>query len=73
MLVTQQSRFLLLSQIQNVVASCRVTEAGVTIDLRKLVLKARNAEFQPKVSLADCCARRAACRLAYAPRQTTLN
>ena len=31
------------------VSSCRVTEQGTTIDLKKLVIKARNAEYNPKV------------------------
>ena len=36
-------------QIQNVVASCRITPEGTKINLKELVQGARNAEYNPKV------------------------
>ena len=39
-------------QIKNVVASCRITPEGTTVELKDLAQAARNAEYNPKVSTA---------------------
>jgi hypothetical protein len=46
-------------QIQNVVASCRITPEGTKINLKELVQGARNAEYNPKVRQIETSPRQA--------------